>query len=92
MKLKTPILTALAQPLTLMGASWKATIANAGLAIVAILLLGTAWLIMAVFVIFQALAIYSTYKDYHFIEVIMAVLKCKKTPMLFPQKGHRYVG
>ena len=95
--LSTPVLTAIAAPLTMMGASWKATTANAGFAVLAVLFLGSVWSILASFVVFQILAIVFTYRDCHFMEVMMASFKCPKTPLLFPQgfisqRGHRYVG
>lgn len=90
MNLSTPVLTAIAEPLTMMGASWKATATNAGLAVLAVLFLGSVWSILASFVVFQSLAIYYTYRDCHFVEVIMATFKCRQTPTLIHQKGHRY--
>ena len=105
--LSTPVLTAIAEPLTMMGASWKATTANAGFAVLAVLFLGSVWSILASFVFFQILAIVFTYRDCHFMEVMMASFKCPKTPLLLPQvlvsqgqvpqrlvsqRGHRYVG
>lgn len=92
MSLSVPVLTAISQPLSIVGASWKATAMNFGFAVVTLLFLGNVWSVFMGFVVFQLLAIYLTYQDYHFVEVMMAVLKYRKTPMLISQKGHRYVG
>ena len=86
-----PILTAIAEPLTMMGASWKATLTNAGLAVISILFLGSVWSVLVGFVVFQTLAIYLTYRDCHFMDVMMAAFKCRRTPTFIPQQGHRYV-
>ena len=87
--LSTPVLKAIADPLIIMGASWKATATNACLAVLAVLFLGSVWSILASFVVFQSLAIYYTYRDCHFVEVIMAVFKCRQTSTLIHQPGHQ---
>ncbi len=90
--MNTPVLTAVAGPLTIVGASWKATMGNIGLSVFAILFLGASVKIFCAFALVQMLAIALTYKDPNFMEVLEVRLRCKSTPMFLLEKGHRYVG
>jgi type IV secretory pathway VirB3-like protein len=90
--MNTPVLTAVAGPLTIVGASWKATMGNIGLSVFAILFLGASVKIFCAFALVQMLAIALTYKDPNFMEVLEVWLRCKSTPMFLLEKGHRYVG
>lgn len=91
--MNTPVLTAIAAPFCLMGASFKATSINGGILMLSLLMLPHfALLSGCLFVCLQIGAIACTYWDCHFMDVFLARLKCKTTPMLLSQKGHRYVG
>lgn len=89
--MNTPVLTAVAGPLLIVGASWKATMGNIGLSVFAILFLGASVKIFCVFALIQMLAIALTYKDPNFVEVLEVRLRCQSTPMLIREEGHRYV-
>jgi len=91
--MNTPVLTSIAKPFAVMGASWKATATNVCFLTLALLMLPDfALLSFIIFVGLQLGAIVCTYWDCHFMEVFIAILKCKPTSMLMPLKGHRYVG
>ena len=91
--MNTPVLTAIASPFALMGASWKATATNVSFLMLALLMLPDfALLSSLVFVGLQLGAIACTYRDCHFMDVFLASLKCKPTPMILKETAHRYVG
>lgn len=91
--MNTPVLTAIAAPFCLMGASLKATAVNVCIVTLFLLMLPHfALLSGCLFVCLQIGAIACTYWDCHFMDVFLARLKCKPTPMFVSQKGHRYVG
>jgi len=91
--MNTSVLTAIAAPYCLMGASWKATATNVCIFTIALLMLPDFVVLSSlIFVNLQLGAIVLTYWDCHFMEVVLAKFKCKPTSMLVPLKGHRYVG
>ncbi|MBY0462605.1 MAG: hypothetical protein K2Q34_05445 [Alphaproteobacteria bacterium] len=91
--MNTPVLTAIAAPYCLMGASWKATATNVCIFTIALLMLPDFVVLSSlIFANLQFGAIVLTYWDCHFMEVFLAKFKCKPTSMLMPLKGHLYVG
>ena len=90
MSIQTPVLTAIAQPRSLIGAPYILTLGNAGGAAVLYSLTLEPFFSVMSLALIQGVLMICTYRDPYFYQAWFARLSRKRTKTLTPIKGNRY--